>query len=212
MAAFALGLCLPVSAAEIRSADGNSLLRAAEIAGLGESKMVLKGDAYVKLADKASGTVFEANAAVITIVQFTKAKASEQTQGKKANSVGGINMGLAAIKSVEFVGPVKITYCKPKEIINASGQKATVMTQMDANSNSARYDGVKQMAYLTGNVTMTMTDPTMYETPAVATGEVVEVNMKPNPGPDDLVFRISTPGGVSHLEATPLPKEETKNK
>ena len=49
-------------------------------------------------------------------------------------------------------------------------------------------------------------------TGSIATGGLVEINMKPNPGPDDTVFSISTPGGMSHLEATPLPKEETKAK
>ena len=212
LTAFALALCLPTSAAEIRSADGNSRLRAAEIVNLGD-KMILKGSAHVRLADKLTGTVFEADAATITIIQFPPAKKGEPAKAaadKKADAVGGLN--LSDIKSVEFVGPVKMTYIKPKEVIDASGRKATVMTQMDANSDAANYDGTKQMAYLTGNVTMTLMDPTMYESPAIASGDLIEVNMKPKPGPDDLIFRISTPGGVSHLEATPLPKEETKAK
>ena len=206
-------VCAPVFArSTFRTTDGAVDLEADTISGLGAPKTVLSGSAHVKLVDKAAGTVFEADAATITIVQFVKPKTDGDKQAAKPKAADDIGMGLSNIKSVDFVGPVKITYIRPKEMVDESGAKSKVMNQMDANSDSANYDGAKQMAYLRGNVTMTVTDPTLYQSPAVATCALVELNMKPNPGPDDFVWRISTPNGVSRLEATPLPKEETKSK
>ena len=86
-----------------------------------------------------------------------------------------------------------------------SGEQSTVTATLDVQADEARYDGVKLVAYLEGNVKMTMVDPSSpFEGPAVATGKAAAINLDPNAGPDDFRYRISE----ARLEATLKAKED----
>ena len=95
------------------------------------------------------------------------------------------------IKFAEFAGPVKIVQTARKTVKDEStGEETTVVTTMEVTADNATYDGAKKMAYLTGNVKATYTDPSELVGPATFIAHEATINLDPNPGPNDLRFRI----------------------
>lgn len=176
-----------VSAASAQSVStatyGNVTAVATKIEYSGDGKAVLSGKARIKSVDKATGTTFEADAKNIT---FGIARAKSGTQAKT---------GIGGLDTATMDGPVKIVHTE----VDAAGN--TIRTT--ATADSATYDGATQMAKLSGKVRIVSENPALFEEPAVMTGDVATVNLKPNLSPLDMRFRVESTSGVSTIEATP---------
>lgn len=151
------------------------------------NKFAIKGNAYICNTDSATGRTFEAYAESITAALFSsKSRAS----------------GLDSVKSAKFAGPVKIIY-----ITKSQGTSVKTI----ATADNATYDGTEKIAYLTGHVKITNENPSLFDAPSVMTGDKATVNLNRTIGQDDFRFKVeSTDGGVSRIEATPKPKEQSK--
>ncbi|OFX17605.1 MAG: hypothetical protein A2Z18_10320 [Armatimonadetes bacterium RBG_16_58_9] len=173
---------------------GTVTINATEIEGIGEVKHVLKGNAHFKDVNTTTNSTLEAFAREITITLFQKPSSKGAATG--------------FIRSAEFAGPVKISQTSWKAVEDeTTGQKTNVETAMEATADQARYDGAKKMAYLTGNVRATYTDPSLFQGPATLTGDEATINLDPNLGPDDLRFAIRSKPGVSRLTVAPNKEE-----
>lgn len=166
----------------------NISLSAAEIKA-GITKVIATGNAHVKGFDKLTNREFEAYSNSIVVTLFN-------SPDKK-----GGQTGLDSVKSVDFAGPVKIIYVTKE-------QGTPVKTV--ATADDAKYNGMDKIAYLTGNVKITNENPSLFDAPAVMTGDKATINLNRNLGPDDFRFRVESTNGVSRIEATPKPKEQGK--
>lgn len=185
LAALSMG-ALWASTLTIRSINAS----ASEIS-IRTSSVILNGSAHVISQDKVTKNSFDAVAEKM-IVNFY----SGSGKGKVS--------GLAAVKSAVMDGPVKIVYTE----VDASGN--TVKTT--ATADSATYDGSDQMAHLVGNVRIVNENPAEFEEPAVMTGDMATVNLKPNLGPDDLRFKVESTPGLSSIQITPKPQPKKGTK
>ena len=195
--ALVLGMsaCAAVLAATwTASFEGGTLSLSADEIGwkVSNTVCILEGNAHIKDTNKVAKTVLDAYADTVTVTLFSE----------PAGQRGSVEL----IKSIEFVGPVRICQTSQKAMIDEkTGEQSTVTATADVRADDARYDGATHMACLEGNVKMTMTDPSSpFEGPVVVTGEAAAVNLDPNPGPDDFRYKVSK----ARLEATPKAKED----
>lgn len=176
-------------AATYRSPDGSIVLEAAQIS-YSPGKVTGSGKVHVTSTDKAAGTNLEADASKI-VVTF-----ASPLSGKR-----GLGVGL--IKEAQLAGPVRLVY--------AANQPGGVRTATTATCDGATFSGAQQLAHLDGNVRIVHDDPSLFDQPAVMTGDKATVNLKSVLGPDEVRFRIESSPGASRIELTPKPKAaETK--
>lgn len=189
-------LAAPGLAVTYKSSDGALALSASRI-DVTSNALTATGKAHIHWADVAAKTVLDANAEKMVIAMMP-----ELASGSKAASAKGAKSRMV-IKSAVLTGPVKMTYIST----DASG-KSTVT----ANADNADFDGISNLAHLTGNVKIVNDNPAMFSAPATMSGDKATLNLKPS-GPDDFRFRVETSPGVSTITATPkpaAPKEEKK--
>lgn len=131
----------------------------------------------------------------------TGARTTTTITGDKATYDGPTQMA-------HVTGNVKMVSDNPamfQSLAVMTGDKAAtgVRTTTTITGDKATYDGLTQMAYVTGNVKMISDNPTMFQSPAVMTGDKATINLKPNIGPDDARFSIESSPGLSRIEVTP---------
>ncbi|MCX8052256.1 MAG: hypothetical protein N3B12_00465 [Armatimonadetes bacterium] len=179
----------PVTAT-LKFANGNTVVISAadKIEGMGSSRLVIKGNARVKLFDKTAGTQMNSEADTITVLLSPNP-----------------SPGQSAVKSAELIGSPKVTYTAPKIIKDEkTGQisgRVTVTTV--ATADSITYDGVKGIAVLTGQVKIIQDDPSMYAEPAEVTGDKATWNLRPSPESGDYDFKIESTTGPGRIEVVP---------
>ena len=171
-----------------KSSDGTMSISASTI-DIGSSKIVARGNAYVKSADKLTNRIFEACAGSITVTLFS------------APGAKGGPAGLDLIKSADFSGPVKLVYTLTEQ---------GTPTKTIALADQATYNGTDKIAYLLGNVKITNENPSIFDAPAVMTGDKATINLKRMLGPDEFRFRVESTSGVSRIEATTKTKDDGK--
>ena len=199
LVAMVLGLCVISNASDVstgtyKGSDGSAIvISAVEIAGIGSDKVVLSGKAHVKSFSKEAKSSMDAQADKIVVTLFS----SPAAKNKSAQQ--------SLFKSAELTGSPQMVYCTVDP--NTGSQVKTTAT-----SNCATYDGKDQMAYLKGNVKIINENPSLFNGPAIMTGDEAKINLKPNLGPDEERFNIKSSPGVSKIEVTPKSKEEAKPK
>lgn len=171
-----------------KSSDGAMSISASTI-DISSSKIIAKGSAYIKGVDKVTNRTFESNAGCITVMLFS------------APGAKGGPAGLDLIKSADFSGSVKLVFT-----VKDQGN----LTKTIANADNAIYNGIDKIAYLNGNVKITNENPSIFDTPALMTGDKATINLKPMLGPDEFRFRVESAPGVSRIEATPKAKDDGK--
>jgi len=188
-----LAVCLTCShafAASYKSTDGSLVVNASDI-GYGTGRVIATGSAYVKQVDKIKKTTFEAYAAKIVVIFAETPVAS-----------AGVNK--TSIKSADLSGPVKLIYVT----VDPKG----VTSKVTSTADNANYDGKSQLAYLKGHVNITNENSSLFDTPAVMTGDKATVNLDPNLGPDDIRFKVESAPGLSTITATPKAKTQDQEK
>ncbi len=177
-------LVAPGFASTYKSQDG-ALVVSARAIDMKADALVASGKAHVHYADSVAKSILEVDAEKITVVIAKKSATNSNSK--------------TALKSAVLAGPVKLVYTSPDS--NGSISKIT------ATADCADFDGVTNLAHLTGNVKIVSVNPSMFVEPAVMVGDKATVNLMPNPGPDDFRFRIESSPGVSTITVTPKPKE-----
>lgn len=173
-----------VSTITYKLTDGNSIVVSAStidtIVGKGNkpSMLVMTGSAHFKAFSKTGDTTMSAEAKKITVLM--------------SKEPGNAQGAFSVIKSAEMSGPVTLIYTT----IDPTTKVKAVTT---ATSDNANYDGTTRTAYLTGNVKILNENPTLFEGPAVMTGDKATIDLTPGQSH----IRVETSPGVSTIEATP---------
>jgi lipopolysaccharide export system protein LptA len=129
----------------------------------------------------------KANKMIVTLVKTPK--------GQKRPA------GRSAIESAELTGNVVFS-AKPEENrwIKGAGAKLTV-------------DGADETAVLDGGgkvIQVEAMDPASMDEPTVLNGEKININLKPNLGPEEWRIKALSSSTKSRLSVTPKPKSESK--
>ena len=180
----------PVFAVEITLPYENGTLSISadkEISENVKGVVIAKHNVHLKDVNRLTNSTLQVFATTMTVTRFLKPS--------RDGAVTDI------IRFAEFAGPVKIMQTANKTIKDErTGEETTVVTTIEVTADNATYDGVEQTACLSGNVKGIYTDPSELVGPATFIAEEAIINLDPNPGPDDLRFRIR--GEPSRLTGT----------
>lgn len=186
-------LAAPVLAVNYESADGTLKLSAGRI-DIGTNRLVAVGNAHIHYFDSIKKTTMDADAAKILVTTMQQQPVAPKATVKGAKAP----RATTAVKTAVLSGPVKMIYIT----VDSSG-KATIT----ANADNADYDGITNLAHLTGDVKIVNDNPTLFSAPATMSGDVATLNLKPS-GPDDFRFRVESSPGTAAVTVTPKPQKQ----
>jgi lipopolysaccharide export system protein LptA len=186
-------LTVPALAVTYKSSDGTMVLHATEI-DVHQHGFTATGNAHIQYVDTVKKTTMNADAKKMVVTFMTEqvpATGTDPAKGAKAPKAR------TTIKSAVLTGPVDMTY-----IATDANGKSTIK----ATADNADFDGISNLAHLTGNVKIVNDNPAQFSAPATMTGDKATLNLKPS-GPDDFRFRIETSPGMSSITVTPKPQK-----
>ena len=180
-----------VMAADYNSKDGNVKI-AAPVIEYAASKITASGGVHLEAKDPVQKGELVADAKSVTVTLGV-------TPGVKAGST------LSVVKTAVMQGPVKMVFI--------STEVPGVPTKSTASADKAVYNSVDGLVILTGNVKITNENPTLFDAPAVATGEKATINLHPGKdGESAFRFRIESTSGMSKVEITPKQQQKQDGK
>lgn len=189
-------LVMPGLAATYKSPDGSAVLSAKSIGARADNVLVADGKPHLHYAATDAKTTLEADANKMVVAFVVGKKAA-----KGAAAAASTKSVTASIKSAKLTGPVTIVYTFPDT-------KNGGISRITATADDADFDGVANVAHLTGHVKIVNDNPAIFAEPAVMSGDKATVNLNLAPGPDELRFRVESSPGVSSITVTPKPKED----